>query len=779
MAELLILLANRFRPREGWPAMLLTLVAVFCLPAVILGAEESLDSKGLLILTALAAFLTLRLVRSRASGRQTALVLTLLGAAFTLILVGRLLPPLSLIFRELGYLGQRLTLSGETSGASPAPFATTAGFVWQRLGSLGARFWWWSQTIGSGSPAGDPLAFELLGTALCWACGSLIVWHVYRRRTPLIGILPGGAIIAVAAFFRPGLALFYLLVYLFCTLWLTAACHLWTSRERWETTGTDYPGNLGAELVIVLAPGITLILLLAAFFPVIQPHQVREAFWRVMDEPWSRVERAAESIFGPIESGYPGPGGGYGPGGQLPRAHLLGGGPELSETIVMYVTTNDPAPPRPETKSSEVPEPAAPRRYWRSETLDTYTGRGWVNSPLEQRTTPADEPLLQEPPPGPDLVQQFELLDPAQGEIYAANAPLRFDQPVQSWWRAPGDLARLAGSANRYRVVSRPPEPTVAELRAAPELTPPERTERYLALPEGVPQRVLDLAQQVAGERETRYDQARALELFLRTYTYTLELDQPPTDQDIVDFFLFDLQEGYCDYYASAMVVMARAVGIPARLASGYAQGGYDHDRERWVVTEKDGHSWVEVYFDGIGWVEFEPTAGLPALDRPGGDPSGLSVPPKPPRAPGAQFPWGLVIVAGLLLALIVAVAWIWLPKPELDLAAAALVRDRHARLERWGARLGQPPRDGQTPHEYGAALGDSLRARGKSSRWPPARQAADQAPPEVEQLTETFVRAQYSPQPLNEGEGWRIRELWTRLRRHLRWLWLGRLVDW
>ena len=127
-------------------------------------------------------------------------------------------------------------------------------------------------------------------------------------------------------------------------------------------------------------------------------------------------------------------------------------------------------------------------------------------------------------------------------------------------------LARLSASASRYRIISQPPQPTIAELRAAPEIVPPELARRYLALPEDIPQRVLDLAAQVVGEAETRYDQARALELFLRTYNYTLELDEPRSDQDIVDYFLFDLQEGYCDYYASSMVVMARAVGIPARL---------------------------------------------------------------------------------------------------------------------------------------------------------------------------------------------------------------------
>ena len=77
----------------------------------------------------------------------------------------------------------------------------------------------------------------------------------------------------------------------------------------------------------------------------------------------------------------------------------------------------------------------------------------------------------------------------------------------------------------------------------------------------------------------------------------------------MADYFLFDLKTGYCDYYATSMIVMARAVGLPARLVIGYANGDYDPVKAEYVIREADAHSWVEVYFAGAGWVEFEPTA--------------------------------------------------------------------------------------------------------------------------------------------------------------------------
>ena len=106
-----------------------------------------------------------------------------------------------------------------------------------------------------------------------------------------------------------------------------------------------------------------------------------------------------------------------------------------------------------------------------------------------------------------------------------------------------------------------------------------------------------------------------AIEAYLRTISYTLDVPAPPLDRDVADYFLFDLRRGYCDYFATAMVVLARSVGIPARLVTGYASGGYDVISAQFVVLEKDAHSWVEVYFPSYGWVEFEPTSGL-AADR-------------------------------------------------------------------------------------------------------------------------------------------------------------------
>ncbi|MDD3828550.1 MAG: transglutaminaseTgpA domain-containing protein, partial [Anaerolineae bacterium] len=449
--------------------------------------------------------------------------------------------------------------------------------------------------------------------------------------------------------------------------------------------------------------------------------------------------------------------------------------------------------PPPVTGDAEPAEPG-PRRYWRRTTFDTYTGRGWINAVQEPEELAASASLAGEPPPGEELWQQFEIVRSDGPWLYAANAPLRLDVPAQAWRRAGGELVGLTGDARRYTVLSRTPAPSPAELRASTASTatavaggatgitgtlPAEVAALYLALPESVPRRVLDLARRVAGTDPGRYERAQRIEAYLRRYAYNLDLPRPPRGRDLVDWFLFDLQEGYCDYYASAMVVMARAAGLPARLATGYAQGAYDPESGAWVVTALDAHSWPEIYIDGAGWVEFEPTAGQPALVRAGGGPIQEEPVPLPPRAGGPwgwlrALPWGLVGIVALAALLLAAIAWLWRPRETAVASPAALVLDRYGRLLRWGERMGHPLRSGQTALEYSRDLGHDLGERGQDAGWPQAREAGSRAPAEIEHLAAALNEARYGRGPVGERTGRWAREAWSRLRRWLLWLWLA-----
>lgn len=133
--------------------------------------------------------------------------------------------------------------------------------------------------------------------------------------------------------------------------------------------------------------------------------------------------------------------------------------------------------------------------------------------------------------------------------------------------------------------------------------------QRYTALPYEIPERVRTMAKEITTYDSTTYEKVKSLENYLRqNYNYTLTPAYPPPDQDFVDYFLFDGKEGYCSYFASALCVMARSIGIPARYVEGFLLPEKTDTLAPYQVTNRNAHAWVEVYLEGVGWVTFEPT---------------------------------------------------------------------------------------------------------------------------------------------------------------------------
>src|SRR5262245_24274947 len=132
-----------------------------------------------------------------------------------------------------------------------------------------------------------------------------------------------------------------------------------------------------------------------------------------------------------------------------------------------------------------------------------------------------------------------------------------------------------------------------------------------------MPRRVVDLAREATANATSAFDRAVNIEQYLRsTFTYSTHVAGVPTDRDWVDYFLFDSKQGYCDYFATAMVVLLRVEGVPARVASGFAPGDFDPSTGIATVRENHAHSWVEAYFPRYGWIVFEPSAIRPLPNR-------------------------------------------------------------------------------------------------------------------------------------------------------------------
>jgi transglutaminase-like putative cysteine protease len=311
-------------------------------------------------------------------------------------------------------------------------------------------------------------------------------------------------------------------------------------------------------------------------------------------------------------------------------------------------------------------------------------------------------------------------------------------------------------------------QPTPEQLLAAPA-APADVVERWGHLPDGVPQVLLDTARAQGGEG-TAYEQAVRLQAFFRSnggFQYSTRAPDANSASALADFL--QSRSGYCVHFASAMAVMARALGIPARVAVGFLPGNRLPD-DSYQVNIRDAHAWPELFFSGVGWVRFEPTpqtrtgalpgwaAPPPALtddavptDQPSGQAVPTDTPSRPSTAPDrapeedrsladvlAAMPWRLLAALALVLAAAAAPA-----------VTAALVRRR-----RWR-------RAGHRAAEVAEAAWTTLAERVRDLRVPfPAsatpRQAEqhlaegldDGAQGALHRIARAVERARYAPTP-------------------------------
>ena len=321
MLPLLERLLKRLRPREGWIIFFMVLAALACPAAALMQVTRDIGAERLLMLTCVAALIGLALARSRLPAGWAALVGTLLGTGLIAVVLGRLLPPLSLLWTEVESLMAWLQRGGwqQHPLTIPLPYAT-ADFFWERAVDFGERLWAWTQAVLAGEST-DRIGFLLLAALSAWGLSLFGSWQVFRRRAPIAGLLPSGIVVVLIVFLSGGGTIF-LITYLFCLLGLLAAVHLWTRQQQWEQTGTDYPGDLGVDLFQVVFPWLVAILFVAGFFPVLQVRPVSIAFGRMLYRPWSAIEQVSNRLFGVISSPYPG-----GFPNRLPNEHLLGGVP--------------------------------------------------------------------------------------------------------------------------------------------------------------------------------------------------------------------------------------------------------------------------------------------------------------------------------------------------------------------------------------------------------------------------------------------------------------------
>lgn len=481
----------------------------------------------------------------------------------------------------------------------------------------------------------DNLFFLLLMATLFWTLSVFTSYQLIRKGNAWLAILPGGIAIFTIHNYDPHIErrTWYLAIYLFLALLILARNYFLRENRRWQVKRTFVPPDAGFDFGR-FAMLMTMIIVFMAWnspaladslSPVANLYRMIEAPWLDAKERMSFLFASLRATVGLVSDYY---------GAEQP----LGRGNVNNDSDVMEIV----AP-----RSTLV----GYRYYWRARVYDNYASGRWtstIDNPVD--FSPAREDFLI-PDEGEREIVDVEITP--QSALLTLYAP---PQPV--WYSRFGELNAFELVNGAYDVAHMEARPfirpgetyqvrssitlvTQKDLREAGTDYPQWVLDRYLQVPEEITPRTRLLAERLAEGRENPFEIVSAVNFWLRENIEYVELiDEIPSDQEPLDWFLFESQKGFCNYYSTAMIMLLRSVGIPARWAVGYAQGSpqigqapempnelrgqvpeiFFSDIEIYRVKQFDAHSWPEVYFPGIGWVEFEPTVSQSPLLRPLGE---------------------------------------------------------------------------------------------------------------------------------------------------------------
>lgn len=590
----------------------------------------------------------------------------------------------------------------------------------------------WLNDAVTGGVNQDPLVFTLLVGLLMWFLAYNTAWHIFRIDRPWRAILPPGLIIVLNAVFYEGDNVFelYLFVFLFLSLMALARSALEHREWEWFNNGVRVPKRTRNQFLLVGGAMAALMVGVAWFVPVNGLDDQLEEFQEFLrSDPLTELTEVWNRLFAPLSADGPTSADYYG-GDNLE----LTGAVSLGNQVILTVDA-----------------PNDRRYYWRSRIFDTYELGTWASAAAIRLTTPTSPTDLPLPP---DMARTLVSATYTIGArslriVHAAPQTTRVDLPTRTF------LTYLTEDKTQYNVSAIRPisvlqrdasytasslmsTATADQLRNAGTDYPVwvATHPQYLrTTPNVLSEPVRSLAAQIvaASGATNNYDKAKAIERWLRTnIEYNQNIPTPPSGQDPLDWFLFDIKQGYCNYYATAMVVMLRSQNIPARMAGGFSQGEYDATTGLYTVRESDAHTWVEAYFPGYGWIEFEPTANQEPLNRDGDEMLSDSMPqeqavqptltptptitpvimptmpppvePPPPSVldllmPAFGLVLGIVIIALLIIALVWMLYWWWEWRGMRGLSP---ISRAYHRLERYLGLLNIRFAPQQTPEERG-----------------------------------------------------------------------------
>jgi Transglutaminase-like superfamily/Domain of unknown function (DUF4129) len=660
----------------------------------------------------------------------------------------------------------------------------------------------WLRVLQVGGRGEDIVLFVVALSLLSWALGYATGWLLFRSGWTWWAVLLNAMTILVNYTFaspKPN-QLFFL--FLGAALLLIVQQNVVQKQQLWRSSQIEYPEFMPGRFLLAAGLFCGLVVLVTSLLPGDVTNAQVARVWRVVSSPLTAVRESWETAFTTINAPEGSTGNDFSTGGA--RA---GGPRSLGDGVVMRV------------RSSKFD-------YWRAIVFDRYTGRGWlpaigeraraalrVATQVEARTpveTGVRVPQLDLR--GRTVVTQTIEMEQGRtdnlvlmgGEFVSAGLPVLIQHGYllnETGLALPnfGETAAVYSQiplqeTRTYTVAALLSTVDEQSLREAGVNYPKWVTDYYLQLPGTVTQRTKDKAQEIvrAAGATNPYDQALAIQNYLNRFVYDERRPAPPENRDWADYFLFDGQRGYCDDFATTMVVLLRSLNIPARWAQGYAGGSLDPETGTYIVRQSVAHSWPEAYFPAYGWQRFEPT------------PASYASPPSRPARPddtstssadssaalanaqqaeldrlrrleemlndsGGDFEASrralearlaaertrrLVIGGGVVAALLAGVVLFFI-RLRRDVAGLSPAATSYVRLGRMAAWAGLPQRAHVTPYEYGGELGHNL--PGQRER--------------VDRIVGAYVAERYRPDEPQPADG--LDQDWQALRPTL----LGRML--
>jgi len=504
-------------------------------------------------------------------------------------------------------------------------FAKEETYLGDRLLILAGRVLLGLSEFSAGRPVKDPLFFVALLCIPYWFTALISGYQMTRYANALAAVLPGG-IMMFMIFILHYTAHDYSWLfgaYLFVTLLFLGRQKYLVDRKRWGERRVQIPAESGMDFNNTIMTSAAIVILLVWMFPSTLPYNTlaRET-WNETSKRWFSRNERLENVFAAAKKDTL-------PVNDFYRDNLpLGTQARQSAAIAFLVYVPSP-------------EMELPRLYWRGRVYDRFEDGHWLTTEAKSvNYEPQDGNFeISDTQNRINLNFTFNVYLQGQTILYTAAQPLWVSHPANIVYKkipieggnqentdgtnAILDIITLQAiphlvAGESYHANALIANPAISELRTAGQEYPAWVTEEYLQLPDDFSAQIRALAFEITAAYDNPYDKAAAITNYLRTeIQYKPSITFPEQPVDPLEYFLFDIKQGFCNYYASAETLMLRSIGIPARLAVGFAQGEVNLQNTFYTVRERDAHAWPEVYFPNYGWVEFEPTGNQAVLERP------------------------------------------------------------------------------------------------------------------------------------------------------------------